>query len=155
MKRRNAGILATIGFGALLYEGHNQWTMFKGTRIWARQRLLIGRIYRNKPRRLEFRARQLKEGIATSKTKSDREKCVFETNFNALLRTRGNQEEAERKIRNQTLVPYSHCDDSSRFTHAATKGFTLAAAGAFLIGLVSFIASTFRIRKERKQEKNL
>lgn len=122
-------------------EAHNQATMFSGERIWKRQRPRIERMYRRSAPRLELRVKQLRDGIQATASKTDREKCVFETNFDALLRARGDEEEAQRMVRNRTLTPYSHCDTWSRYTDAATRPGVLVGFGALLLGTFSLVRS--------------
>jgi hypothetical protein len=149
MKRLTAAGMMIIGTLVMGAEVHNQATMFSSERIWDRQRPMIERTLRRHPAAKQARFEELRSNLARLEKGTSRERCVFETDFRALLETRGDQEEADRLIARRSFVPYAHCDASEQFKRGATKWYGLVSIGAFLLGLGSLVASFVRRRRER------
>lgn len=147
MGRGKAAVLLLVGATVLGAEAHNQATKFSSDRIWQRQAPVIERTLRSRPEAKQAKFEELRRSLRRHEDSTGQEKCVFETNFEALLRTDNDQEEADRLITRRSFRPYANCEPEARIKDSASKWYSLAGGAAFLIGLYGMISSFFR-RKE-------
>ncbi|MBD3210411.1 hypothetical protein GF318_03445 [Candidatus Micrarchaeota archaeon] len=153
MRKLTAAALMLAGATVMGAEAHNAATRYSSERIWQRQSPVIERAMRRDPGAKQVKYNELRRELRRLDDSSVREKCIFETRFEAVLRTNGDEEEANKLISRARFEPFSHCSTSSQFQKSAKKWYSIAGAAAFLLGLYGMVRSAFR-RKEGEHSPN-
>lgn len=147
MTRSTAAVLVCAGAIGMGIIGHNQMTRYSQENVWARQKPVIEYVYHNNTSAKEASYATLR-GIVDSwsagQPASREQMCKDETKFNAIIRARGDEKKAETALSHSSFEPFAECKPEAELSNTATKWYSIAAMGAFLIGVIGLI----RGRKE-------
>ena len=132
----------TIGGGLAAGSAvYDHKTRFSNDRIWKNNTALIDdKIKSPTDRKLAYES--LRDELKKLDGKSNEQRCRFAEMSSALLRE-GSKEKADAYIAQKSFEPYAECTEEGQLK-SSVKGWNIAGAGAFLLGLGGLIASFFR-----------
>jgi len=139
MKRTTAGALLLVGAVCLGSEARERVTAYDNENIWKRQAAMIDRHVPARSEQKEAKFEDLRNGLNKVANASRLEKCVFETNFEALLLAHDDQEAATNLIAKSSYEPYANCKPQAQVEAAAKRWYTWLGLVALVSGAIGMI----------------
>ncbi|MDD5172406.1 MAG: hypothetical protein PHF60_05215 [Candidatus ainarchaeum sp.] len=147
MKRSTSAGLIVAGTILAAAVGYSHATKYSPERVWERQRPAIERAYYHDAKAKDKAYTDLKDMISMwdGEVSAPREqRCKDELRFTAVTLAKGNEEKADEALAKRSYEPYAECKPQAEFMQTAGRWYSIAAAGAVLLGLLGML----RGRKE-------